>query len=1018
MALRATTTHEKERLTPRPLSPHGFSGETNPPKNSVGRGQGGVGPFHGRHKLNPKDTKSTKRHGGISRQDRISLSGSGLCLFALFVSLGFNLCFVARVPAAELSLPFEKHRLANGLTVILHRDVSTPRVAVNLWYGVGSADEQPGRTGFAHLFEHLMFTGSKHAPEGLFDRLMAAEGGTNNASTAEDRTNYHEEGPSHLLPVFLWLEADRMASLGETLGPVALDRQREVVRNERRESYENRPYGAAELRIPALMYPPGHPYSWPIIGAHADLVAASLTDVRAFFRRHYVPTNASLAIAGDFEPAEARRLVERYFGWVPAGESAPRPQAAPLAPMRARRLTLRDRAALPRVTMVWRSPPYFAPGDAECDLLASILGRGKSSRLYRALVRRGKAQDVSADQGSRRLGSLFTIEATASLGRSPAELERAIDGELARLRAAGPTAEEVARARNAIEADFVRGIESLDDRADLLNTYQFYRGDPGAIAWDRARYRRATADTVRRAARAFQPTNRLTVVVLPGGSRPAAAGERPDARARIVMLNSVNPLAPLERPAPPSIPEPGWMAQPPAIGRPRPVRLPAEHRFRLPNGMAVALVERRTLPLVAARLVLRGGAEEEPAGQTGLAELVASMLDEGAGRRSSEQIALELDRNAIRLDAAAGRENSHVGINSLARAFPRAIDLLADIVIRPRFDAIEFRRVRREHLATLETRRTEPEEVASLVFRRALYGDLSPLGRPVDGYPATVRRLRPSDLRRFHDRHYRPDRAALIVAGDITVAELRPMVMRAFGTWRPQRTATAPRTAHPAPRTSHAPKAPRLVLVPFPGAPQSVLRIGHPGPSRRSPEYAALEALNQVVGGSFTSRLNQNLRERNGYTYGAWSSFGWSRGPGPFVAGAAVFRDVTAKALQECLGELTRLPTSPIAAEELRQAVALAREERVRALAQVDHLVDLYAEPAEFGIPEDDLARVLARLEELTTTDLKRAARMIDTGRATIVIVGDVARLRPSLTALGLGTPQLRDADGNLLPAK
>jgi predicted Zn-dependent peptidase len=452
--------------------------------------------------------------------------------------------------------------------------------------------------------------------------------------------------------------------------------------------------------------------------------------------------------------------------------------------------------------------------------------------------------------------------------------------------------------------------------------------------------------------------------------------------------------------------------------------LPAVQRFRLPNGLEVTLVERRVLPLVAARLVLRAGSGEEPAGQAGLADLVATMLDEGAGPRSSEQIALELDRNAIALEATAGRDNSYLEVSSLKGAFNQAMMLLADVAIRPRFESKEFRRVRVEHLAELEARRTEPEQIADLVFRRVLYGDRHPYGRPIDGTTATVRRIRREDLRRFHQRTYRPDRAALVVAGDIPLAQLRPLVTRALGPWRPLSPSPRPPIA-PSPRPQVAPSprrpvapSPRLVLVPFPGAEQSVLRIGHPGPGRRTPEYAALEALNQVVGGAFTSRLNQNLRERNGYTYGAWSGFAWQRGSGPFVAGAAVFRDVTAKALSEAMGELARLRTSPITTEELRQGVALARQDRIRALTEVEDLVDLYAEPPEYGVPNDDLARTLSGLDRLTAADLARAARAIDARRATIVVVGDIARVRSSIAALGLGAPQLRSVEGDPLPAK
>jgi zinc protease len=1024
--------------------------------------------------------------------------------------------------AAELRIPYERYRLPNGLTVILHEDRSTPQVAVNLWYGVGSANERPGRTGFAHLFEHLMFMGSRDAPEGVFDQLIEAEGGFSNASTEEDRTNFFEQGPSDLLETFLWLEADRMATLGESLSLDQLNRQREVVRNERRESYENQPYGIGDLLLPGALYPRGHPYSWPVIGSHADLTAASLADVRAFFARFYAPANASLVVAGDFELDATRRWVEQYFGWITGPPAPPRPHAAPhpavpplpraapggrrsaatrrLAPgtqrsrvatrtalshqapsakrrapggvsqepvSAARRLTVFDRVALPQVTMAWHSPAIYAPGDAECDVLAAILGQGKSSRLYRELVyHRQIAQEVSASQEPNRLGSIFSIQALASPGHPTGELERAIDLQLDRLRAQPPTEHELQRARNRIEAQFLRERESLAQRADLLNHYQFYLGDPGATGRDLARYGRVTALAVQRvAARLLRPPLRLILRVVPrppAGSPPSADMplEPRTAGAQAEWQPTVGRREPSRAPraepgatsraanASPATSVPDFMTRPPKPSAPRPVIVPAARWLRLRNGLEVVLVEKHTLPLVALRMTIKQGAAADPPDQIGLASLVAEMLEEGAGRRSSPQIADELDFLAAELETSADYERSTIQLSALKRALRPALDLFADVVRRPRFPTRELARIRKQRLADLAQQETEPEEVARVVFRRAVYGDRHPDGRPVAGYPATVRAVRRGDLQRFYDAFYRPANALLVVAGDLTPAELRPLVERAFGSWRPSGAtwrrgeretgrvgdgATRWVTVGPAPpvprrlrsgeerpRRPVAP-SPRLVVVPFPAAPQSVLRIGHPGPSRLSPQYPELEALNVILGGAFTSRLNQNLRERHGYTYGASSEFVWERGPGPFVVATSVFQKQTGPALAECLAELTRIRDGAITAEELRKATATVRQERVRELSELSGLVDVFSEEGELGLPRDETSRFLARVASLTTEDLHRAAtRCLHPDRATIVIVGDLGDLRPALatpalTRAHLGTPELRDAQGALL---
>ncbi|HMF41058.1 MAG TPA: pitrilysin family protein [Polyangia bacterium] len=398
-----------------------------------------------------------------------------------------------------LTIAFDTFVLDNGLPVILHLDRSSPLVAVDVWYHVGSKDESPGRTGFAHLFEHLMFMGSRNAPYPAFDAIMEAWGGHNNGTTSNDRTNYYEIGPRNLLETFLWLEADRLATLSDVITDEELERQRKVVQNERRQSYENRPYGRAELVVPEAMYAPQHPYHWPTIGSHEDLEAATVADVRAFFQRFYRPSNASLVIAGDFDPVEARALVGKYFGWqpkLPPPERSPRPADPVLA--RDVEVALTDRVQLPRLRLAWHSPALFAPGDADLDMAAHVLGGGKSSRLYRALVFEQRiAQDVFAYQGSQMLGSLFQVGATAKPGQDVDGITAAVRREIERLATEGPTEAELARARNTHLADFYKGLDHLQTRADLLNHYQHVLGDPDGVGRDVARYEQTTIASVR-----------------------------------------------------------------------------------------------------------------------------------------------------------------------------------------------------------------------------------------------------------------------------------------------------------------------------------------------------------------------------------------------------------------------------------------------------------------------------------------------------------------------------------------
>jgi zinc protease len=428
----------------------------------------------------------------------------------------------------KISVPYEQFRLPNGLNVILHVDRTTPTVSVNSWFHVGSGYEEPGRTGFAHLFEHLMFEGSKNVPEGKFDEWLEAAGGNNNGSTTEDRTNYFEDIPSNALELALFLDSDRMGFLLDPMTQEKLDGQRDIVKNERRQSYENRPYGMADIILNHYLFPEKHPYSWPVIGSMADLSAASLDDVKNFFRRYYAPNNASLVIAGDIDVAKTKALVTKWFGEIPQGEPIT-PQSVP-APVlnEERRLIIEDRVQLPRLYLQWISPAQYTPGDAELDMVADVLAGGKNSRLYKRLVYEMQiAQDVSAYQGSMRLCSQFTIVATARVGHTLGEIEKVIQEEIDRLKAEPPTDREVQRTKNKVEASFLsrlEGVGSFGGKADQLNRYYYATGNPDYFQEDLARYMSIDASDVRSMASKYLRNDaRVVLSVVPKGKQDLAA---------------------------------------------------------------------------------------------------------------------------------------------------------------------------------------------------------------------------------------------------------------------------------------------------------------------------------------------------------------------------------------------------------------------------------------------------------------------------------------------------------------
>lgn len=433
--------------------------------------------------------------------------------------------------AQDLKVAYEQFTLPNGLNVILHQDKTVPRISVNVWYHVGSGSEKPGRTGFAHLFEHILFEGSQHVPEGKFDEWLEAAGANNNGSTTEDRTNYYEDLPSNALDLALFLESDRMGFLLPSLTEKTVDGQRDVVKNERRQSYENRPYGKASLELSALLYPKDHPYSWPVIGSMADLSAASRQDVADFFTQYYTPANASLCISGDLDLAETRKAVEKWFSDVPAGKAKELVTVPPAVLTEEKRVVFEDRVQLPRLQMVWLTPPNFHPGNAELDLLASILAGGKNSRLYKRLVYELQiAQNVSAYQSSQKLSSEFTISATARPGVTLAQLEQVIEEEIEKIKTENPSQRELDRVKNQFESDFISQIEragGFSGKANQLNQYYFYTGNPDYFNEDLQRFKAVDVTDISAIARRYLKSNaRVVMSVVPEGKKELAATKK------------------------------------------------------------------------------------------------------------------------------------------------------------------------------------------------------------------------------------------------------------------------------------------------------------------------------------------------------------------------------------------------------------------------------------------------------------------------------------------------------------
>jgi zinc protease len=901
-------------------------------------------------------------------------------------------------------IQFEKYKLKNGLDVILVEDHRLPLVAVNLWYHVGPANEKPGRTGFAHLFEHMMFQGSKHIPEKSHFKFLESAGASDiNGTTNFDRTNYFETLPSNQLELALWLESDRMGFLLDKLDEKNLSNQRDVVRNERREG-ENRPYELVEEAMIQQLYPQGHPYYGNVIGSHADIESAELDDVRAFFQQYYTPNNASLAIVGDIDKAHAKALVEKYFGPIPAGPPVPKLDVKTPPITAERRKVVTDKVELPRVYMAWLTDPIYKPGDAEADLLAEILGGGKSSRLYKKLVYEKQiAQDVSASQYSLQLGSYFYIEATAKPGVKPEELEKTIDEELAAIRRDGPTPVEVERARNIIQTNIIRRLETLGGFggvADRLNRYNHYLGDPGYLPQDLARYDQATPASIQKLATRELATDHSVVIYGVPGEKVIEDAPR---RVRSAQKRE----EPMETAGAPD----AWRNTPPPPGPASRLLLPVPKRMQLENGLTLYLVEQHTVPFVAANLVVLAGSEANPADEPGLASFTADMLDEGTKKRSTLQLADDVAQIGAQLMTSSNADASTVSIRTLKKNADAAFELLADVALDPAFDAKELERVRKQRLTQLLQLRDNPSALASRVFYRVVYGGKHPYSYPELGTDNATKAMTRDDLARFWKTGYAPANAALVVAGDMTEPELHALAEKYFGKW------SGPKPSFHVP-AADSKLTRHFVIVDKPGSPQTQLRIGQIGVSRDNPDYVPLEVMNTALGGLFSSRINMNLREKHGYTYGAFSVFLYRRGAGPFFAGGGFRTDATGDSVKEIFSEVERIREEPLSAGELHMAKDYISRSLPGLFETSPSAAFSVGQLFLYDLPLDYYRTLPAKVDAVTAADAERvAAKYLQPENMVVVAVGDRVKIEPQLEKLEIGASEVRDFEGNPVSA-
>jgi zinc protease len=926
------------------------------------------------------------------------------CLLALTMSA---IVAEAASSVAVPSIKYEKYTLKNGLQVILSENHRLPLVAVDLWYHVGPANERAGRTGFAHLFEHMMFEGSQHVGPKQHDRYLEAAGASDiNGTTDFDRTNYFETLPSNQLQLALWLESDRLGYLLGKLDSERLTNQRDVVRNERRQSTENTPYGLVEEELYHQVFPKDHPYYAVVIGSHRDIDAARIDDVREFFRQYYTPNNASLAITGDIDPAQTKIWVEKYFGSIPSGPPVPKITATLPVITSEKRSKVTDQVELPKVYMGWIMAPIFQSGDAESELLAQILGGGKSSRLYKKLVYEMQiAQDVQVQNQSLLLGSVFELQATAKPGVKPEDLEAAINTELEKLRSEGPTQTELDRARNIVETRTISGLERLGGfggLADRLNQYNQFLHDPGYLAKDLDRYNRATtADLKRVAAEKLKTSARAVVYGLPGErivDDPPASKEEAgkDEKGKTVAGTMAD--------------EP-WRANPPPAAAPSKLSLPVAKSFKLDNGLTVLLVEQHHLPLVASRIVTLNGSDANPVDKPGLASFTTQLLPEGTEKRGALQVADDAAQIGSSVRTFTISDDSIVAIRTLKPNIDAALDLLSDVVLYPKFDGKEVERIRKQRETDILQIQDDPTQLAIGVLLKSVYGPAHPYGYRDDGTTEANRLITAEDLRKMWQGGFGPGNSALVLTGDLTPAEARALAEKYFGNWK-----GASARHEPPPVNAKTTRA--VFLVDKPGAAQTFVLVANLGVPRSTPDYVPLEVMNNILGGLYSSRINNNLREEHGYTYGSFSFFMYRRGQGLFAAGGGMRSDATAPAVQEMFKEIDRIRSAPPTAEELKLSKGAFSLSLAGLFESSEQTANTVGDLFTYELPLDYYEKLPAKIDAVSAEDVHRMAnRYLHPETSVVIGAGDRAKIEDSLKKLGVGPVELRDADGNPVKA-
>ncbi len=905
----------------------------------------------------------------------------------------------------RLSVPYESYKLDNGLTVILNEDKSDPIAALVILYHVGSAREVPGRTGFAHLFEHMMFQRSENVGEDEFFKYIEGAGGTLNGGTSFDQTIYFEVVPKNALELAMWLESDRMGFLRNTVTPQSFALQQNVVQNEKRQTVDNRPYGHTETVILKNLYPAGHPYSWDVIGEMEDLANATIDDVKEFHRKFYIPNNATLVVSGDYDAAEVKTLIEKYFGEIPAGEplADPGPQTVTLDVTR--KLYHEDGfARAPQYTMVFPSAQQYTRDAYALDVLAQLLGRGKNSPFYKVLVKERKlTSGVSVYNQALELAGQFEIGVTANPSTSLNDVEAAIAEAFERFEKDRFTDRDLERIKAGLESQFYQMMGSVMYKAFMLAMYNEFAGSPDFMIEELEMMKGITRDDVwdvynryikghHYVATSFVPRGQLDLVA--DGSVNAGVVEEDITRATSmeVVFGEEEEIV--------RTPSSFDRSVPPVPGPDPSVTVPAIWKSEALNGMKIMGISQHELPLVTYSIIIEGGHLLDDPFKPGVARFTAQMLNEGTASRTPEQLEEEIQLLGATISISGSEDRITVSVSTLARNFEKTLSLVEEMLLQPRWDEEQFSLNKTRTVNGLKRNLADPNYLAGAAFNRLLFGEGSILAADVSGTVESVEAITMNDLKSFYEKNISPTAASFLIVGDIT----RPRVEKALkglgSRWTPRDVTIPEITLPPAPEKSS------VWFVDVPDAKQSVINIGTLAIPRSHPDYYKAEVANHMLGGGASARLFMVLREEKGFTYGAYSRFSGQKQYGTFRAYSSVrsdatlesvqlFRDIMAEYRAGVSGETVEFTRS-----SLLKANALKFETNEAKLGMLS-TISFYRLPDDFIRKQEDYLRGLT-VEQLNET----VRKYIDPMKMYYVVAGDAATQMKGLKKIGFGEPQ------------